>query len=188
MFVFPSAPTRRCRACKRPVMKSALVDGLGPECAAERGLVPAAGRVRRWNQEGDDLLTEINERNDVSRFRKKPVEVEAIRFDGANADEVVAFMGGPRQAKGQLKKLPGPGRGMHDGIAIETLEGTMTASVGDWIICGVRGEHYPCKPDIFEATYEPVGTPGVTAPWRAFIGEKPCSDPSCACHGPEVTS
>ena len=39
---------------------------------------------------------------------------------------------------------------------IFTLEGTMEASAGDWIIRGVRGEHYPCKPDIFEATYEPV--------------------------------
>jgi hypothetical protein len=41
-------------------------------------------------------------------------------------------------------------------IEIETLEGTMTATPGDWIICGVQGELYPCKPDIFEATYEPV--------------------------------
>lgn len=41
-------------------------------------------------------------------------------------------------------------------VQIHTLEGTMTANVGDWIITGVKGEQYPCKPDIFEATYEPV--------------------------------
>lgn len=39
---------------------------------------------------------------------------------------------------------------------IQTLEGTMRAEVGDWIITGVKGERYPCKPDIFAATYEPV--------------------------------
>ena len=44
-------------------------------------------------------------------------------------------------------------------LDIETLEGTMHASVGDYIITGVRGEQYPCKPDIFEQTYEPVDTP-----------------------------
>lgn len=41
-------------------------------------------------------------------------------------------------------------------ISIETLEGTMRADVGDWVICGVKGELYPCKPDIFEQTYEPA--------------------------------
>ncbi len=41
-------------------------------------------------------------------------------------------------------------------LNIETLEGTMHANVGDWIITGVHGEQYPCKPDIFEKTYEPV--------------------------------
>ena len=48
-------------------------------------------------------------------------------------------------------------------LDIETLEGTMHASVGDYIITGVRGEQYPCKPDIFEQTYEPADTPTVDA-------------------------
>ena len=43
-----------------------------------------------------------------------------------------------------------------DTLRIDTLEGTMIASAGDWVIRGVQGEHYPCKPDIFSATYEPV--------------------------------
>ena len=41
-------------------------------------------------------------------------------------------------------------------VLIQTLEGTMKASVGDWIITGIRGEQYPCKPDVFERTYQPV--------------------------------
>lgn len=44
----------------------------------------------------------------------------------------------------------------NEAVVIETLEGTMRADPGDWIITGVKGEVYPCKPDIFEATYEPV--------------------------------
>ena len=48
---------------------------------------------------------------------------------------------------------------------IETLEGTMHASVGDYIITGVRGEQYPCKPDIFEQTYEPADVPAAS-PWH----------------------
>lgn len=75
------------------------------------------------------------------KFRKKPVVVEALKWDGENTDEVSWFLHCdpvPRQAP----------------ILIETLEGEMTAQVGDWIIKGVKGEFYPCKPDIFEATYE----------------------------------
>ncbi len=44
-------------------------------------------------------------------------------------------------------------------VDIATMEGTMTASPGDWIITGIKGERYPCKPDIFEATYEPADAP-----------------------------
>ena len=50
-------------------------------------------------------------------------------------------------------------------LDIETLEGTMHASVGDYIITGVRGEQYPCKPDIFEQTYEPADAP-TASPWH----------------------
>lgn len=89
-------------------------------------------------------------------FRKKPVEIQAIHYDGTNADAVAEFMGGTRQARVEERKLAGPGRGLHDGIVIHTLEGDMTASVGDWIIRGVQGEFYPCKPDIFAATYDEV--------------------------------
>ena len=55
---------------------------------------------------------------------------------------------------------------------IETLEGTMHASVGDYIITGVRGEQYPCKPDIFEQTYEPADAPAAS-PWHRVEEELP---------------
>ncbi len=78
------------------------------------------------------------------RFRKKPVEIEAVQWTGENRDEIKAFIDEAAFgfAFGEL--------------SIHTLEGSMKASPGDWIIRGVQGEHYPCKPDIFEATYDPA--------------------------------
>lgn len=80
-------------------------------------------------------------------FRKKPVEVAAMHFV-ANMEEIVTWMNQGRSTMAAW----------HDGtqIFIETLGGTMRADVGDWIIRGVAGEFYPCKPDIFAATYEEV--------------------------------
>jgi hypothetical protein len=89
------------------------------------------------------------------RYRKKPVVIDAVRNDGAwapiiqwldSVGYILPFLGQPsiqRDADGTLRIL--------------TPEGTMRADVGDWIIRGVKGEFYPCKPDIFEATYEPAG-------------------------------
>lgn len=82
------------------------------------------------------------------RYRKKPVEVEAVQWDGSHE----------RQAR-IVTWSQGAVSGWFDEVyylAIETLEGTMRAEVGDWIIRGVAGEFYPCKPDVFEATYEAV--------------------------------
>lgn len=86
----------------------------------------------------------------MARYRKKPVEIAAVHYDGANRDEVAAFMG----QTGKVEETKLPGAGIHDGIVIHTLEGDMTTTVGDWIIRGVQGELYPCKPDVFAASYE----------------------------------
>lgn len=78
------------------------------------------------------------------KYRKKPVVIEARLFDMSDYDEaldVVGWCGG---------------RAVDDGCEITTLEGVMLARQGDYIIKGVSGEFYPCKPDIFELTYEPV--------------------------------
>ena len=103
------------------------------------------------------------------KFRKKPVEIEAMRIDddadNRNPDGSASFLDPNSES---IAKASGwmMGHGFRDfnvhgdrpfGIAIQTLEGVMVASPGDWIIRGVQGEFYPCKPDIFEATYEPVG-------------------------------
>jgi hypothetical protein len=78
----------------------------------------------------------------MPKFRKKPVVIEALRF-GGNFDEIEAFVGGDAEFR--------------DGeLLVATLEGPLRAAPGDWIVKGVKGEFYPCKPDIFEATYEPV--------------------------------
>ncbi len=88
----------------------------------------------------------------VERFRKKPVVIEAIHYRGPEDKQLVReFVTGPIDEVGAFDDYPEYQRGLH----IETLEGWMHVSAGDWIIKGVRGEFYPCKPDIFEATYEP---------------------------------
>jgi len=80
------------------------------------------------------------------KYRKKPVVIEAIQFTGKNEDEINAFLaGGTRDHVVTTEQ-----------VHISTLEGTMRADLKDWIIKGVKGEFYPCKPDIFEATYEQV--------------------------------
>jgi hypothetical protein len=81
----------------------------------------------------------------MPKFRKKPVVIEAVEFNGSNHQEVIVF------SNGNAMQLTGM---QH--VEIPTLEGTMRADKGDWIIKGVNGEFYPCKPDIFEKTYEPA--------------------------------
>ena len=82
------------------------------------------------------------------KFRKKPVVITARKFTINSMEAVADWCGG--SIKGM--SLPRKERIMH----IQTLEGEMTANLGDWIIKGVKGEFYPCKPDIFHATYEMV--------------------------------
>jgi len=90
----------------------------------------------------------------MSQFRKKPVVIEAYCFnqqrdnyrpdwfqDRVSANTIITF---------------------DDHAIIRTLEGDMRADLGDWIIKGVKGEVYPCKPDIFEATYEPADIAALT--------------------------
>lgn len=86
------------------------------------------------------------------RFRKKPIVIEAIRWTGFNTKEIWDFC-----PTAELHRVPEwEGIDQVNAIAIKTLEGEMLALEGDWIIKGIKGEFYPCKPDIFEATYEPV--------------------------------
>ncbi len=84
------------------------------------------------------------------KFRKKPVVIDAFKFkSGMRHDTVAAFLTCDHEVS------QGEGEQVFM-ITIPTLEGDMTVSNGDWIIKGVKGEFYPCKPDIFEMTYEKV--------------------------------
>jgi len=93
------------------------------------------------------------------KYRKKPVVIEAVEWTGQNLFDVITFTDGKPDLSSDIQK--------HkwqeycelvatSGFKIKTLEGWMRARIGDYIIKGVQGEFYPCKPDIFEQTYERV--------------------------------
>jgi hypothetical protein len=85
----------------------------------------------------------------MTKFVKKQVVIEAFKLEDLEINSLM-----------RLQNFAGLGNdsllAVSDGILINTLEGNMKASIGDWIIKGVKGEFYPCKPDIFEMTYEPL--------------------------------
>ena len=92
-------------------------------------------------------------------FTKKPVTIAAIQWTGKNLREVITFTDGPPDARTTHAGMAWEAYTdlvARDGLKIYTLEGKMLANPGDWIIRGVKGEYYPCKPDIFEATYSPA--------------------------------
>jgi hypothetical protein len=80
------------------------------------------------------------------KFRKKPVVIEAVQWTGLNYEALMVW------ARGSGIHWSGT----EQTLTVPTLEGPLIATVNDWIIRGVKGEFYPCKPDIFAATYEPV--------------------------------
>ena len=86
------------------------------------------------------------------KFRKKPVVIDAVQFDGTNHADVFAFCPDASNARG----IGGDINAVSNSLWIKTLEGGHIASSGDYIIKGVKGEFYPCKPDIFAATYDAV--------------------------------
>lgn len=99
------------------------------------------------------------------KFRKKPVVIEAMQLEWGEWNEMCQFANVGRLADGRPEgcfidengeRLPDGQTSERMGLLIPTLEGLMLGRHGDWIIRGVKGELYPCKPDIFEATYEPA--------------------------------
>lgn len=88
------------------------------------------------------------------KYKKKPVIIEAIQFDGLNLEEIKSFVG-DNLIYDIIDTAWQVGKGRpHILMKIKTLEGNMNVSEMDYIIKGVNGEFYPCKPDIFEKTYE----------------------------------
>jgi hypothetical protein len=91
------------------------------------------------------------------RYRKKPVEIEATRLTTDSFRRIIEWLNAERV---NFEVQP------NNAISIITLEGAMLAAQGDWIIKGIKGEFYPCKPDIFNATYEKV------EPWMSDFSEE----------------
>jgi hypothetical protein len=101
------------------------------------------------------------------KYRKKPVVIEAYQVppDDEQTRQLPPQWLVLAMVAGAVEPLDG------GGLDIKTLEGTMRASVGDWVIQGVKGELYPCKPDIFAATYEAATPPPVLRTSREAIDE-----------------
>ena len=105
----------------------------------------------------------------VQQYRKKPVVIDAVQLRWDTWNEMCDFAGvgkltdnKPQGCSIDTDGQPLPeSKGYTDeiGLLIPTLEGRMVGRQNDWIIRGIKGEFYPCKPDIFEATYEPVTSP-----------------------------
>ncbi len=96
----------------------------------------------------------------IEKYRKKPVIIETIKWTGKNLLEIITFIDGK---KPDIKSRVSSGKWedyesivSKKGLIIKTLEGQHIASIGDYIIKGIKGEFYPCKPDIFKKTYEKV--------------------------------
>ena len=89
----------------------------------------------------------------MQKYRKKPVEIDAVQLHMFNMDSLIEQM---RRDGYEVESFSQPPMRAVSGLKIKTLEGTMQANFGDWIIKGVQCEYYPCKPDIFEKTYDLV--------------------------------
>ena len=95
------------------------------------------------------------------KYRKKPLCIEAIEWTGANVDDLDQFMDHKAYSI------------IDDQLYIETIEGTLHADKGDYVIRGIKGEYYPCKPDIFLETYEPVDNDELNADKDLNTGIRP---------------
>lgn len=94
----------------------------------------------------------------MAQYRKKPVVIDAMLFTGDNYSDVLLFVGDKAT---HHKVVGGASSGadhpeLYQKLTITTVEGEMLASPGDYIIKGVKGEFYPCKPDIFALTYDAI--------------------------------
>jgi hypothetical protein len=134
-----------------PALSTATgIDSGRPEIAQVAAQV---GQTEDASQDENHSPTVREKENEdcMSKFRKKPVVIEAVQFTGQE-DGFLRFQT-DNESRDFLVMLDSTRK---SAIFIQTLEGTHRADPGDWIIRGVKGEFYPCKPDIFEATYEPA--------------------------------
>lgn len=112
-------------------------------------LIPSAEPINNYFNNSDDepVGAARTRERDMSKYRNKTVVIEAVQFTPLTIDDCEQFVGGD------------VGKDADGHTVFATREGAMHVSLSDWIIKGVKGEFYPCKPDIFEATYEPATAP-----------------------------
>lgn len=94
----------------------------------------------------------------MPKFRKKPVVIDAILYTGNNEKEIIEFTQGNakyKMAVGSSADGSG-GKQSYEHFSVETPEGNMRITEGDYVIKGIKGEFYPCKPDVFAKSYEEV--------------------------------
>ena len=132
------------------------------EVCGQRHPVTRQHCSRRHREREAMTITQFKE-TAMPKFRKKPVTVEARQLVGTTAEQHDVYLWIERNTQGSFDPLaetvPATGVSIDPAtgfLLIATLEGVMQAKPGDWIIQGVQGEFYPCKPDIFDTTYEPV--------------------------------
>ena len=123
-------------------------------------------RTQFWSDGGNGILLSASPhgaqkgkgRGSMAKFRKKPVIIEAIQIDGSHdgVQRVIDWVNASNPQFNASDSATWTISSYYGEVKIRTLEGEMTAQKGDWIIKGIAGEFYPCKPDIFAATYEPV--------------------------------
>ena len=93
----------------------------------------------------------------MAKYRKKPVVIEAFQYDQSAHDRFWSSEDHMDEFPEWLQERRLGSFYVSNGVPVVlTLEGALSVSIGDWIICGIQGEIYPCKPDIFEATYDPL--------------------------------
>lgn len=104
----------------------------------------------------------------MAKYRKKPVVIEAVQWTGKNFEELAELIGSLEEGRPERRAVYDE---LDMTLKIKTLEGVMAANPGDYIIKGISGELYPCKPDIFDATYETFNAIEHRQEVQKFAGE-----------------
>ena len=123
--------------------------------------------------------TAIGERGKIVKYRKRPVVIDAVQLCWANWNEVceiftdIVTEQNPARSVSTYSDMCGEDGPEYIELSIPTLEGVHTARHGDWLIRGIKGEVYPCKPDIFASTYEAVYSRSLTSQRNACGPDRP---------------
>jgi hypothetical protein len=117
------------------------------------------------------VLNHATERGHKMLYRKRPITVEAIQFDGENAVQIEQWSGGKAIVSPVLEPCDESPTGVY--LQVKTPEGVMTAGPGWYIIRGVEGEFYPCKESVFLTTYEPITGEAVASNCENSLGPSP---------------